>query len=218
VPKQEYMNTSVALTLIAQDWTLTPSNTPIPSLTPTRTTTPTITSTSTTTPTITPTFTPTYDPERYYAPSREYSFILPLGWVAVDPDDPTEEPYVLGPQIGDYTLNLKIFREENYFGVSKYVEIVQSQLIAKDNSIKEIQENALISNDGESYFRWEITSVYEETVFHSVIYFFGEDTSILVILYDRRNDSASEMDPLVDKSMQTVIFHPILNGVEGIVL
>jgi hypothetical protein len=206
------MNTSVAMTLTAQEWTLTPSNTPIPSLTPTQTTKPTAA------PTRTPTLIPTHDPDRYYAPSREYSFIPPLGWVAVDPDDPLQEPPVRGPQIGDFTLNLQIYRDETAFGVFNYASSFEFYSMEQDTSIKEIQENALITDDGEAYIRWEITIIHDEVKYHQTFYFFGEEKSVLFIIYTREEKIASEMDPLVDKSMQTVIFHPILNGVEGIVL
>lgn len=219
IPKADFINTSVAMTLTVQGWTLTPSSTPTSTCTSTQTITPTITLTPTPAPTRTPTLAPTYDPDRFYAPSKEYSFIPPMGWFPIyDDTDNTEEPVFFGPQMGDYRLNLEIYRDETYYGVFNYAANAKDQLMTLDKSIKEIQEDALITDDGKAYIRWEITSVYEEITYHSIFYFFGEDTSILITLYTRLEDTAPEFDALVDRSMQTIIFHPIPDSGSGIVL
>jgi hypothetical protein len=218
IPKQDYMNTSVAMTLTAQQWTVTPSLTPIPSLTPTQTQTPTITLTPTIAPTKTPTMTPTRDPERFYAPSTEYSFIPPTGWEAVDiteknPD--IKEPIFIGPELGDYSLNLILYRDECPYGVLFFAAAIQDEFMNNDKSMKQIQEDFLVTDDGQEYFRWELTSVSEDVKYHQIFYFFGENEDVLTIVYTRLDSNGSELDSLVDKSMQTFIFHPIPGTVES---
>ncbi|MEN6434362.1 MAG: hypothetical protein ABFD58_00945 [Anaerolineaceae bacterium] len=218
ISQQEFMNTSVAMTLTAQSWTLTPSNTPISTLTPTQTTTPTITLTPTPVPTSTPTMTPTQDPDRFYSSSSEYSFVPPKGWEAIkieSEDSNIKEPIFVGPNLGDYSLNIVFLRDQCPYGLFTYAASVQDDFFAGNGSVKQIQENYLVTDDGKDYFRWEFTISIDNIKYHQTFYFFGEDEEIMTAIYTRLDSNGSEMDTVVDKSMQSMIFHPLPDTVEN---
>ena len=135
--------------------------------------------------------------------------ILPEGWKAMEKGVGSEEPAILGPVMDGYVLHIKFYRGESYYGLLHYVACAQTIYMRNDKSIKEVQEDTLLTDDGTEYIRWEITLIVNEVTYHQTHYFIGEDEEILTIVYFRRENAASEFDSQVDQSIRTVIFTPL---------
>lgn len=187
--------------------TLTPTPTPLPTTTslPTPTSTPEPTVTLTKIPTQTSTLTPTPDPNRYYAPDNFYSLIPPKGWEPTDVG--LDDPGLVGPKVGNFNLNLTFIRDKTAFEVFSYAAMFQDSLKEKLQNVSQISEDFLTTDDGQDYFRWEITDTQKGTLYRQVFYFYGSGEQILVITYTRPNHQGSEYDDVVNKAMQSVRFN-----------
>ncbi len=85
-----------------------------------------------------------------------------------------------------------------------YSAVVQDSLAGQLQNLNTISEEFLTTDEGHTYFRWEITHVAEGRTLHQVLYFFESGDWKLVITYTRLNDAGAEYDTLVDEAMETV--------------
>jgi hypothetical protein len=200
--------TATSITATAASWTSTPTLTYTPTSTstltptPTETPTPTVTSTPTQTPTITPTATNTPDPNRYYSPDQSYSFVALEGWEPVNIG--LAEPALLGPKVGEFTVNLVFIQEESPFPVAFYAAQVQDSLAESLKNYVQVSEDYLTTVEGKEYFRWEFINTQQGTSFQQVLYFYESGDWKLVVTYTRPKDQGAENDALVDESMNTM--------------
>jgi hypothetical protein len=195
-------------TAIAQAWTTTPSPTIPPTSTstplPTEFTSPTPISSATRKPSATPSATPPREPGRYYAPDSSYSLLAPTGWQPRDVG--VEQPGLFGPSLGDFSPNLIFIQEESLFPFEFYAAMVQDSLAESLDSLKEISEDFLVTDGGQSYFRWEMESTQEGEVYRQVLYFFEAGDTKMVVTYTRPRNQGEEYDPQVDAAMKSMRF------------
>ena len=209
-PEQQATMTATALTATAAAWTptFTATASPTATATATNTATPTLTSTPTPVPTATrkPTKTPiptdTPDPNRYFAPDNSYSLIPPEGWLPMDVGE--DQPVLVGPTVGNYDIHMRFILQESTWPVAIYSAMVQDSLVGQLQNLNTIGEEFLTTDEGHTYFRWEMTFVAEGRTLHQVFYFFESGDWKLVIAYTRPNDAGAEYDALVDEAMETV--------------
>lgn len=203
-PEQQAAMTSTAQTATAASWTATPTPTATPTSTPTATPTMTPTPTETPTPTLTPTATP--DPDRYYAMDGSFSFLKLEGWLEANAG--LKYPALIGPQYGDFVVNLVIVRDQSELGMDFYAAQVQDGLEASILNAKTVSEDFLTTTEGEDYIRWEFTDTQNGLNFRQVMYFFGVDSELLMVTYTRPANTGAENDALVNDAMQNMRFTP----------
>lgn len=208
-PEQQAAMTATAMTATAAMWTPTPTATATPTRTPTSTptATPTPTNTPTPTQTATATATPTQtqDPRYFYAEDDSFSFIPPEGWEPLEIG--LKYPAIIGPNVGNFNLNLVFVQEKAAFPLAFYVAQVQDQLGGFVQNLKQIKEDLfLVTDEGKDYIRWEITNINNGKHVHQVMYFFESGDWKLIITYSRGLNAGSEYDSLVDEAMKTVRF------------
>jgi hypothetical protein len=205
-PEAQATMTATAITATAASWTRTPTATSTPSATPTHTPTPTetLTPTPSHTPSLTPTFTNTPtntpDPSRYYAPDGTFSFQAMEGW------EPANFGMAYPLLIGPANNNLVFIQEESDFPMAFYAAIAQDSVMEILPNVTQISEDFLVTDEGQDYFRWEMTNTQQGMLMHQVMYFYESEGWILLITYTRANASGSEYDSIVDAAMQTVQF------------
>jgi hypothetical protein len=201
-------------TMTASVWTLTPTKTAtptstatiIPSPTPTQTETPTPTSTATPTqiPTHTPTPTLAAALKRYSAPDNSFSFVPPDGWQAKKAG--ADYPILTGPKIGNFSPVLTFAQNKSPFPVEFYAATYQDGLKRRLPNLSQISEDFLTTEEGNGYFRWEVTTTQQGVRYHQVFYFYESGDWKLIITYTRRDDQGSQYDPQIDAAMKTVQF------------
>jgi hypothetical protein len=226
--EQKATKTATALTAIAAAWTHTPTATPTathtataaatstptptetatptPSAPPTETATPTLSATPTRTPTKTATSTLTPDPNRYYAPDNSFSLVPPEGWVTTDVG--LDYPGLIGPKVGDFSLNLVFIRDQSDFDVFFYAALVQGDLEEELQDLVSISEDFLTTDDGKNYFRWEVTDTQKDVSYRQVFYFFESGKWKLVATYTRPKNRGAEYDTVIDDAMKSLRFKP----------
>ena len=202
--------TATAQTATAASWTSTPTITNTPTQTATATLTPMPSETSTPTPTETPSQTPTNtqtptstpDPSRYYAPDNSFSLVAPEGW---DPEEiGMAYPALVGPNVGEFTVNMLFVQEESPFPMAMYAAFVQDAVVESFQDLNQISEEFLFTDEGKDYFRWEVTNIQQGKTYRQVFYFFESGDWKLVVTYTRPSNTGAENDELVEESMKTV--------------
>ena len=187
----------------------TPTSTPTATSLPTSTSTPTLTPEPTNTPTSipsdTPTLTATVESGYYSAPDNLYSLIPPKGWEPKDVG--LNDPALLGPKAGGFTLNLTFARDTSAMGMDFYSAIAQDSIKAHLQNVTEISEDFLSTPDGLDYLRWEITDTQKGVLLRQIFYFYGAGDQMLIITYTRPDKQGAEYDAAVDQAMQTVRFN-----------
>jgi hypothetical protein len=202
--------TATAQTATAAAWTLTPTITDTPTRTSTATQTATSTVTSTPTASATPTQTPTKtqtptitpDPNRYYATDDTFSFVVPEGWEMVPSG--MEYPVLYGPDVGGYFVNVLFTQEEVPFPMAIYTAFFQEDVMASLENLTQVREDFLLTDEGDGYFRWEVTNINDGITYHQVFYFFESGDWKLLAIYSRPDDRGAENDILVDEAMSTM--------------
>jgi hypothetical protein len=149
--------------------------------------------------------TPTQDPSFYYAEDNTFSLISPEDWTPVDFG--LKYRVLVGPQVGGYTLNLVFMQEKAEFPMAFFTALIQDQLGEVLQNLKSIREEFLVTNEGENYFRWEITHNMNGARVRQVLYFYESGDWILSVTYSRLDGAGSEYDRLVDDAMKTVRFN-----------
>ncbi len=168
--------------------TLTPTATSLPTSTPT----PVLTDTPIPTFTSSATFTQTLEPGYYSAPDNLYSLIPPEGWTPKDMG--LEDPVLVGPRAGGFSLNLTFIRDTSDFGVDFYSALAQESLMEQLENATSIREDFLSTPEGLDYFRWEITCTQKGALFRQVYYFYGNGGQIVVITYTRLDNQGGLYD------------------------
>jgi len=203
--------TATAKTATAASWTKTPTVTYTPTSTstqtptPTETFTPTPSETPTQTPTKTSTPTNTPNPNRYYSSDGTFSFAALEGWEELNAG--LAYPALIGPTVDGFSVNLVFVQEESTYPLAFYTALLQGTFEEIYPDVTQISEDFLLTDEGEEYFRWEISYIQLGIKVRQVLYIFESGDWKLAITYSRRYDSGKEYDELIDATMQTVEFN-----------
>jgi hypothetical protein len=216
---QQVTQTAAELSISQTKAAPTPSPSPIPTATVTVTATPTATAvaTATATPTPTATFTPTFTPtpiatqtpvpNRYIAPDDSFSLVAPEGWQPVDVG--AEYPSLIGPKVGNYSINLAFSQEQDPgssepYGLWMYTAMKQDRIKMKRPNLSQVSEDDFMTEEGKDCFRWEVKDTIKGMNVRQIFYFFESGDWMLMITYTRPENQGAEYDAVIDGAMRTV--------------
>jgi hypothetical protein len=140
----------------------------------------------------------------FKAPDYTFTLTTPRGWLLKDIG--LVYPALIGPQLENYNLNLVFFEEQSKFPLAAYASSIQDNLINADQNMHKVSDNALETDEGKSFFRWETETVRDGKSYHLIVYFFESGDWKLSTTYTRPAADGVQYDAEVDAAMKSLLF------------